>query len=530
VLDATHLLQARIVKPDKMTSSKGPKVSDGARGSTHQGAQKEQATINDILVKHLSWVSIVSVYFSYTVLLVAGYMLELLDRLKMFLRLKKNPYIPRKGYAPLFKEMELFWLRRCYQRIRDLFERPICTAPQPWFKIMLRKSNDSNLSFYFTGEEKTCLNLCSYNYLGFSETQGPIVDAVTASIRTSGVATASPRMEGGNYAIVQDLERTVAKFVGKPDALVFAMGYATNSTTIPAICGGKGTLIISDTLNHASIVTGSRDSGAKIRVFEHNDMSDLEKVLRDSIIEGQPRTHRPWKKIIIIVEGVYSMEGEICKLPEIVALKKKYKAYLYVDEAHSIGALGATGRGVCEHHGVNPEDIDVLMGTFTKAFGSVGGYIAASEELITYFRHLSYGTVYATAMSPPTAQQALSALKIVMGEDGTTSGRDRIKQLHDNSNYFRESLQKMGFHIIGDKDSPVVPMMVYHPAKMPGFSRALLERGLTVVVVGFPVTPLLLSRVRFCISAAHTHEDLEWALKEISELGDLCNLKYGMGH
>jgi len=334
-------------------------------------------------------------------------------------------------------------------------------------------------------------------------------------------------MEGGNYDIIQELERTIADFVGKPAALVFAMGYATNSTTIPAICGGKGCLIISDSLNHASIVCGSRDSGAKIRVFQHNNMNDLEKVLRDSIIEGQPRTRRPWKKIIIIVEGVYSMEGEICRLPEIVHLKKKYKAYLYVDEAHSIGALGKSGRGVCEHHGVDPNDIDVLMGTFTKAFGSVGGYIAASEEIISYFRHMSYGTVYATAMSPPTCQQALSSLKILMGKDGTTNGRDRIAKLHENSNYFRESLLKMGFHVIGDKDSPVVPIMVYHPAKMGSFSRALLERGLTVVVVGFPVTPLLLSRVRFCISASHSKQDLEWALKEISELGEYVGLKYG---
>jgi len=392
---------------------------------------------------------------------------------------------------------------------------------------MLRESDDNNATFRLTGEEKRCLNLASYNYLGFAQNAGPVIDAVEQSIKKYGVATASPRMEGGNYQIINELEETIADFVGKPAAMVFAMGYATNSTTIPAICGGKGTLIISDTLNHASIVCGSRDSGAKILVFKHNDPEDLEQVLRDAIVEGQPRTHRPWKRIVIIVEGIYSMEGEIARLPEIVALKKKYKAYLYVDEAHSIGALGKRGRGICDHYGVNPEDVDVLMGTFTKAFGSVGGYIASSEEVISYFRHTSYGSVYATAMSPPCAQQALSALKVIKGEDGTDDGQKRIKQLHDNSNYFRERLENMGFHIIGDKNSPIVPMMVYSPAKMPGLSRELLARGITIVVVGFPVTPLLLSRIRFCISAAHTRQDLEWALKQIDELGDLLGLKYG---
>jgi len=265
-----------------------------------------------------------------------------------------------------------------------------------------------------------------------------------------------------------------------------------------------------------------------IRVFKHNDPVDLEQLLRDSIVEGQPRTRRPWKKIIIIVEGIYSMEGEVVRLPEIVELKKKYKAYLYVDEAHSIGALGKSGRGVCEHCGVNPSDIDVLMGTFTKAFGSVGGYIAANEDLISYLRNTSYGSVYATGMSPPCAQQALAALRVIMGEDGTTDGQRRLDQLHDNSNFFRKSLKKMGFHVFGDKDSPVVPMMIYHPAKLPGLSRAMLARGIAVVIVGFPVTPLLLSRVRFCISSSHTREDLVDALKHIDELGEILRLKYGI--
>ncbi len=184
----------------------------------------------------------------------------------------------------------------------------------------------------------------------------------------------------------EELEREVAAFVGKPSSLVFGMGFATNSLTLPVLMRGKETLIVSDALNHASIVAGVRAAGARVKVFRHNEPEHLERVLRAAIAEGQPRTHRPWAKILIVVEGIYSMEGEICRLAEIVAIKKKYRAYLYLDEAHSIGALGRGGRGVCEHTGVDPADVDIMMGTFTKAFGSCGGYIAGDANLIQFIR------------------------------------------------------------------------------------------------------------------------------------------------
>jgi serine palmitoyltransferase len=157
------------------------------------------------------------------------------------------------------------------------------------------------------------------------------------------------------------LEREVAAFVGKPAALVFGMGFATNSLTLPVLVRGKGTLVVSDALNHSSIVNGVRGSAARVKVFRHNQPEHLERVLRAAIAEGQPRTHRPWNKILIVVEGIYSMEGEVCRLAEIVAIKKKYKAYLYLDEAHSIGAMGRSGRGVAEHLGVDPADIDIMV-------------------------------------------------------------------------------------------------------------------------------------------------------------------------
>jgi serine palmitoyltransferase len=317
----------------------------------------------------------------------------------------------------------------------------------------------------------------------------------------------------------------VARYIGKEAALVFGMGFGTNSSGIPALIT-KGTLLISDANNHTSIVVGARTSGAVIKVFSHNNAQHLEAVLRKAIIEGQPKTHREWKKIIILVEGIYSMEGEMCCLPEIVALKKKYKCYLYVDEAHSVGALGATGRGISEYKAVDPRDIDIMMGTFTKSFGAVGGYIASSHEVINYLRTACMGIMYSQGITPPAAQQVISCMKIIMGEDGTDLGKRKLYALRTNANYFRKRMKEMGCHVLGDEDSPIVPVMIYNASKNPCFSRECFLRGVAVVVVGFPATPLLLSRTRFCISAAHTREDLDQALDTISDIAAEVGIKY----
>jgi serine palmitoyltransferase len=322
------------------------------------------------------------------------------------------------------------------------------------------------------------------------------------------------------------LEKEFAKFLNKEDCIIFGMGYATNASTIPAVVG-PGCLVISDSLNHSSIIHGCRVSGSKIRVFQHNDTKDLEHVIRDAIIKGQPRTHRAWKKILIIVEGIYSMEGECCTLPEIVRLKNKYKCYLWVDEAHSIGALGEKGGGVCQHFGIEHKEVDILMGTFTKSFASVGGYVVGTKALISHIRKNNFSGFYSTSMSPGGVTQTLSALNIISGADGTNLGAQKLQALKDNSNFFRNGLIDLGFQVYGDRDSPVIPMMLYYPAKMTFFSRQCLERGIAVVIVGFPAVPLLLARARFCISASHKREDLEQALRDLDELGDNLLLKFG---
>lgn len=284
--------------------------------------------------------------------------------------------------------------------------------------------------------------------------------------------------------------------------------------------------MVSDAKNHASIILGLKLSGATTRVFQHNNMQDLERVLRTNIVRGRPGTGAPWKKVLIVVEGVFSMEGSIVKLPEIVALKKRYKAYLYLDEAHSIGAAGPHGRGVCDYFGVDARDVDIMMGTFTKSFGSAGGYIAGTRSLVNALRATSHAHVYASSMAPPVAQQILTSMKIIMGKEGDGEGQRRIDRLARNTRYFRRRLAQMGVITFGHVDSPVVPMLVYLFSKIAAVIRELTLRNVAVVGVGYPATPLREGRIRFCLSAAHTKEQLDYILAVVDEIADRIGLKY----
>ncbi|KAI8815093.1 pyridoxal phosphate-dependent transferase [Cladochytrium replicatum] len=440
---------------------------------------------------------------------------------------KKNKYMRyQNGYAPLLNSgFDAFYKRHIYNKIRDSFNRPTTAAPGRFVKVYQRESYDGFDSFIKTGEIKECLNLSSYNYLGFVQSEGPCADAVAVAINEFGVGVGSSRMDAGTTNQLLETEALVARFLGQESAILVSMGFAMNATSIPALVG-KGCLIVSDELNHSSIVLGSRMSGATIKVFKHNDTADLERVLRKQIAYGQPRSGRAWKKVLVVCEGLYSMEGTYCPLPGILELKKKYKFYLYIDEAHSMMAIGPNAKGVCDYYGVAHSNVDVLMGTFTKSFGSAGGYIAGRKAIIDHLRVTNHSAIYAESLTPVGLGQIQACLKILMGEDGTDEGRRRITSLRQNSLYFSRALRKLGFIVYGMEDSPVVPLMLYHPTKMPAFSREMLARNIAVVVVGAPATPILKCRVRFCISASHTLEDLEKAVEAINEVGDRLNLKH----
>ncbi|OBA28577.1 PLP-dependent transferase [Hanseniaspora valbyensis NRRL Y-1626] len=436
--------------------------------------------------------------------------------------------IKPSSVAPWFTMFESFFIRRMKQRIDDCFSRPTTGVPGRFIRCIERVSYNMNEYFTYPGAEKLCLNLSSYNYLGFAQSEGTCTDFVINNIDKWGVSSNGPRNLLGTTQLHLDTEALVARFVGKDDCIITSMGYSTNANFFNSFLN-KNCLVISDELNHASIRTGVRLSGASVKPYKHNDMKVLEQLLREQISEGQPKTHKPWDKILICVEGLFSMEGTMCNLPELVKLKKKYKCYLFVDEAHSIGAMGPNGRGVCEYFGIDPNDVDVLMGTFTKSFGAAGGYIAADQKFINRLRLDLTTQNYAEPSPTPVLSQVYSSMKIIMGEMNPGEGLERLSRITFNSRYLRLGLQRLGFIVYGIADSPVVPLLLYAPSKMPAFSRLMLERNIAVVIVAYPATPLTESRVRFCISASLTKEDIDYVLRHVDEVGDMLFLKTSSG-
>lgn len=469
---------------------------------------------------------LITTYISYLILIIFGHVRDFFG--KRFRQDRYKQLRERDGYAPLNSDFDNFYIRRLQLRINDCFRRPVTGVPGRFITLLDRKSDDFNLSFKLTGTTTETLNMSSYNYLGFAQSEGECADAAEATLRKYGISYCSPRGDSGTSDLHLDVEKQVAEFIGKEAATIYSMGFVTNATVFPALVG-KGCLMISDQLNHSSIRFGARVSGAVIDMFKHNDMSDLERLLRERISQGQPRTHRPWRKILVAVEGLYSMEGTLCNLPGLIALKKKYKFNLYVDEAHSIGALGPKGRGVCDYFGIDTKDIDILMGTFTKSFGANGGYIASSKSVIDKIRVINAGTIYGESPAPAVLAQISSSLRIIAGELVPGQGEERLQRLAFNSRYLRLGLKRLGFIIYGHDDSPIIPLLLYHPAKIPAFSHEMLKRKIAVVVVGYPATPLISSRARFCVSAAHTKDDLDRLLAAVDQAGEVLQLKFSSG-
>lgn len=517
-----------------------------------------------------------STYISYIMIICFGHLRDFFG--KRFAKSYFTHLMPHNGYAPLNSDFDSFYTRRLQRRVDDCCSHPVAGVPGRTVLLLDRYSTNYNITQIYTGTKTRALNISSYNYLGFSQTRGGCSDAVGEGIRRYGTSTCGTRLESGSSELHVFTEALVARFLGTEDALVSSVGFATNSTFIPALVGKKS-LIISDELNHTSIRVGARQSGAEIRMFKHNDMSSLESVLREAISQGQSKTHRSWKKILVIVEGLYSMEGTLVDLLKIVELKQKYKFYLFVDEAHSIGAVGPHGRGVTDYFNIHPGSIDVLMGTFTKSFGACGGYIAGPKTLIDALRLRGSSYPYAEAMAPPVLAQVIASIASIMGiapapqlsksqnslslasSNGTvkdhandlrrmapqsmlpawinlhpsladgSEARMRIRRLAFNCRYLHAGLKKLGFIISGHPFSPIVPLLIFNPGKCMMFSRLMRARKIpiVVVVVGYPATPLEKGRARFCASASHTKEDIDMVLEACDEVGGILDLKHGLG-
>lgn len=517
----------------------------GKKGAKDEGAEGSTVAHEKI---NMTFVQEIKAYYGYARLFVLGVFREYVVRARAAIWRDEvsRRYITRERWSTGWVD---FYLQHMYKLYVDCFGRPIASAPDACVDVIMRSRPGGVLfgplhDFVCTERVLRCVNLASYNYLGFGGVDEFCTPAAKAAVMEHGWSTCTTRTEGGTVSLHRELEREVAEFLSKEDAVVLGMGFATNSTILPALFEagtGTGVLVLSDELNHRSIVEGVRLSGATVRAFAHNSMPALERELRRAIQEGQPtktsaapdgeakKPSVPWRKIFVVVEGIYSMEGDFCKLREIVTLKNRYGAYLYLDEAHSIGAVGPTGRGVTELLGVPTSEVDVMMGTFTKSFGSAGGYVAASKEVISALRRNAPGSTFAGAMAPPCAAQALVALRMISGKEGGSRGAEKLASIRDNSNFFRKRLAEVGFKVIGDEDSPIVPVMVHHPTKLAELSRICLELGTALVAVGNPAVPLLYERVRFCISAAHTRDQLEKAIQQLVVVGAKLGVLYDRG-
>ncbi|MDD5618498.1 MAG: pyridoxal phosphate-dependent aminotransferase family protein [Candidatus Omnitrophica bacterium] len=346
---------------------------------------------------------------------------------------------------------------------------------------------------------KKVLLFCSNNYLGLAN-HPAIKQAAIAAIDRYGVSTCASRLVAGNTLLHNELESTIANFLHRDASVVFSTGYMTNSGAIVALALGinmfrnvkKETVIISDELNHASIVDGCRPTKTKIEQYPHKDMKKLEAILTK---------HRHERKIIV-TDAVFSMDGDMAPLPDMVILAKKYDALLMVDEAHSIGILGKTGRGILEHFGLPWDSVDILMGTLSKAAGSVGGFIAGSQELIDFLRIIGRSYMFTAALPPPTAAAAIASFNYIKTHP------ELVKSLHDNAEYLRSSFRKNNFDIL-DTETPIVPLIIGSEEKAIAFSRQLLAEGILACCIRWPAVEKNKARIRLVLMSDHTIRHLD---------------------
>lgn len=351
---------------------------------------------------------------------------------------------------------------------------------------------------------KKLLNFCSNNYLGFAA-DPRIMDAAKKAIDQYGVGPGAVRTIAGTMTIHEELERELAEFKGVEACLTVQSGFSANLCAIPALVS-KGDTIISDELNHASIIDGARLSRAAIKVFPHNDMAGLEKVLQE---ESEGRR-------LVICDGVFSMDGDIAPLPEIVKLAKKYGAMTYVDDAHGEGVLGRAGRGIVDHFHLHGQ-VDVEVGTFSKALGVMGGCIAGSRDIVEYIKQKARPFTFSSALTVPDTAATLEAVRILQ-ESG-----DLVELLWDNARYFQKGIRELGFDT-GKTETPITPVMIGDARDSSEFSKRLFEAGIFATTIGFPLVAHGKARIRAMISATHSKEDLDFALEVFGKVGREMNL------
>jgi len=345
------------------------------------------------------------------------------------------------------------------------------------------------------------INLSSNNYLGLC-THPKLRQAALEATRELGVGSGAVRTISGTMAIHMELERFIAGFKRTEASVVFQSGFTANSGTVGAIMG-RNDFIISDELNHASIIDGARLSRATIKVFPHKDCNAAEAILKEL-------APQPGRKLLISV-GVFSMDGDIAPLPDLCGLAEKYGAVMMVDDAHASGVLGKNGRGTVDHFGLHGR-VDVQVGTLSKAIGALGGYVAGSAALIEFLHLRGRPFLFSTSHPPGVAASCLAAFQVLEAEP------ERIQKLWDNTRFFKAGLKRLGFDT-GASETPITPIMVGEGRKAMEFSRALFQAGLFATALAFPTVPEGKARLRTIVTATHAEAELSAALGILEQVG-----------
>jgi 8-amino-7-oxononanoate synthase len=345
------------------------------------------------------------------------------------------------------------------------------------------------------------ISWATYNYLGMSG-EAEVAEAAKNAIDRYGTSVSASRLVSGEKVIHQELERAIASMLGTDDAITFVGGHATNETVIGHVVG-PGDLVLHDGLSHNSLLQGAILSGARRRGFPHNDVEAADAMLTQ--LRGQHR------RVLLVIEGIYSMDGDFADLPRFIEVAKRHKALLMVDEAHSIGVMGPRGRGIGEHFGVDPANVDLWMGTLSKAFGSCGGYIAGSHTLVRWLKYTVPGFVYSVGLPPAAAGAAIGAIDLLDREPG------RVARLHDNARLFLDLCRMAGLDTGSSGGSAIVPVILGNSMASLALSRAMFARGINVQPILYPAVEEAAARLRFFITARHTEEQIRKTVAVMKE-------------
>ncbi len=383
----------------------------------------------------------------------------------------------------------------------DLPQRIQAKGVYPYFRCI---ESEQNTEVIMSG--KKVLMFGSNSYLGLTN-HPKVIEAAVDATRKYGTGCAGSRFLNGTLDIHLELEKELAEFVGKEDALVYSTGFQVNLGVVSCVTGRED-YIICDELDHASIVEGRRLSFSTCYKYKHNNMESLENELKKC---------KPESVKLIIVDGVFSMEGDIANLPEIVRLSKKYNANIMVDEAHGLGVLGDHGRGTCNHFGLT-KDVDLIMGTFSKSLAAIGGFIAADKSIINYLRHNSRSYIFSASNTPSATAAAREALHIMKREP------ERIQKLWDNTNYALDCFRTLGFEI-GSTSTPIIPLYVRDMEKTFVVTKMLFDEGIFVNPVVPPACSPNDTLIRFSLMATHSKEQIDYAIEKLVKCFNALDIK-----